>query len=222
MATDEMSDIRARILNDIAGKTAAEDLALSALSQPQRIPVMVDIMGFAKGTAKFACAKALLLLSESRPEAVYPYFDAIAKLLGSDNNIIKWDAALMTANLAPVDGENKFENVYNAYFALLDSDSMITAGNAVKYAWKIVMKYPAWESGITGRILQAAGRGFLYKGEPSPECGYIFAAGALDCFGRYFDISGSREQILDFARELVDCPRKSTAKKAELFLSAHG
>ena len=127
----------------------------------------------------------------------------------------------ITANLAPVDGENKFKNVYGAYFALLDSDSMITAGNAVKNAWKIVMKYPAWESDITARILQAAGRGFLYKGEPSPECGFIFAAGALDCFGRYFELSGSREQMLDFARELTDCPRKSTAKKARLFLSAH-
>ena len=95
MATDEMSDIRIRLLQEIAGKTAAEDLALRALSQPQRLSVMVDIMGSAKGTAKFACAKALLLMSESRPEAVYPYFDGIAQLLGSENNIIKWDAALI-------------------------------------------------------------------------------------------------------------------------------
>jgi len=222
MGLDEPSELRARLLKETAEKTAPGDLALRALEQPQRIPAMVGIMASAKGTAKFACAKALLLLSESRPEAVYPYFDDIARLLGSDNNIIKWDAAITLANLAPADRENKFEKAYGTYFSLLDSDSMITAGNAVKNAWKIVMKYPTREEDITARILRAAGRGFLYKGEPSPECGYIFAAGALECFDRYFDLSGSKEKMLDFARALADCPRASTAKKARGFLTTYG
>ena len=50
---------------------------------------------------KFGASKALRILSERVPEALYPHFDLFAAMLSHDNQILKWNATLTLANLAP-------------------------------------------------------------------------------------------------------------------------
>ena len=78
-------------------------------------------------------------------------------------------AVLTLSNLFFVDEENRFEAIYDKYLSFVNSTTMVTAGNTVGNARKIVRKNPAWEKDITKRRLKIQGNTYLHKGEPSPE-----------------------------------------------------
>jgi hypothetical protein len=51
-----------------------------------------------RAVVKFGASKALRILSERVPEALYPHFDSFAAMLSHDNQILKWNATLTLAN----------------------------------------------------------------------------------------------------------------------------
>ncbi len=170
---------------------------------------------------KYACTKIIRLVSEQKPERIYPYFEEIVKWLHHKNSFIKWDGILTLSNLAAVDYEDKFGSIYQDYFALIQDSQMITAANVIGNAWKIVLAKPELESDITRRLLEVPKIIYMNKGEPSPECNCIVCGQVLDCFEHYFDRSGSQTAMIDFAEGQLGSRRKSLAKNAEKFLSNH-
>ena len=56
-----------------------------------------------KPRVKYGCAKALRLISEQRPDLLYPHFDFFVRLLDHENKILQWDAAFVLSHLARVD-----------------------------------------------------------------------------------------------------------------------
>jgi L-ascorbate metabolism protein UlaG (beta-lactamase superfamily) len=196
-------------LNDFIGKV---------LANTGIIPMLLEIMETYKGSVKFYCEKIIRLIGEKNPEVLYPYFDNIANLLDSSNNFIKWGAIITIANLAAADSENKLAGIYEKYFSLINSESVITAGNVVGNAWKIVLKDPGLEEDITERLLGVEKNIYLNKGRPSPECKNIMFGHILDCFDKYYQQAGDKEKIIRFAAGQTNNPRKTVVKKAEAFL----
>jgi len=189
--------------------------------EPSRIKGLIEKINTDKGSGKFFLEKSIRLLSEREPSLVYPYFSEIAYLIQSPNNFIKWGAIISISNLIAVDEENRFEPLLDGYFSLLNSDSMITAGNVASNAWKFAMKNPVWEKKITERLLKVKENTYLYKGEPSPECKNIMLGHVLTCFDKYYKVSTLQEKIIAFAESEVNNPRKSVARKAQAFLKNH-
>jgi hypothetical protein len=182
------------------------------------IPALLEIMNDEKGTAKFYAEKALRLLSEKNPDILYPYFDEISEFIDNSNNFIKWGAIITISNLISADKEDKFSKIYSRYFSLLDSDSMITASNVAKNAWKFIIKNKSCEDDITGRLLGTENNIYKNKGEASPECKNIMLGHVLGCFEKYYEFSGNKEKIIEFAKRQTTNPRKAVAKRAEAFL----
>lgn len=189
--------------------------------EPSRIKGLIEKINTDKSSGKFFLEKSIRLLSEREPSLVYPYFSEIADLIQSPNNFIKWGAIITISNLVGVDEENRFESLFDEYFSLLNSDSMITAGNVAGNTWKFVVKKPEWESEITERLLKVKENTYLYKGEPSPECKNIMLGHVLGCFDKYYEASTLQEKIIAFAESEVNNPRKSVARKAQAFLKNH-
>ena len=185
------------------------------------IPDLLETMKTDKGSGKFTCEKTLRAISENDPQLVYPYFDDVADLMDNPNSFIKWGAITILANLASVDKDHKFPLIYDKYFNLIRSDSMITAATAAGNAWKVVLAYPEMEKDITERLLQVEHLTYLNKGEVSPECQRILCGHVMDCFDKYFDQSEGQQKILEFVRGLTTSERKSVAAKAKKFLSRH-
>jgi len=190
-------------------------------TNPQMVPLMIEIMKTDRGTLKFSCSRIVRLISEADPSLIYPYFDDFARLIDSPNNFIRWGAAITLSNLISADTDRRFAGIYDRYFSLLNSDSMITAATAAGNAWKIILQNPGYEDDITARLLRSAENVYLYKGEPSPECGRIMCGHLLACFDRYYDLSANKEKIIEFARQQRNSSRKSVAGKAEAFLKKH-
>lgn len=203
-------------------KNELDELLREVLSDNARIPLLFEIIRTDQGSMKFTCEKVIRLVSEQKPELIYPYFDNLVQMLDSHNNFIAWGASLTIANLIGIDRRRKFDRIYDRYFAGILSDSMITAGNIIKNAWRFVLANPQWESDITARLLSVADHTYLHKGEPSPECGKIVRGGVLECFDKYYDLSSGKPEMIQFAAELRNCSRKPVAKKAAAFMKKHG
>ncbi|MBV1709901.1 MAG: hypothetical protein KMY54_08570 [Erysipelothrix sp.] len=170
---------------------------------------------------RYACTKIIRMVSEQKPETVYPYFEDIVKWLDQKNSFIKGDGILTLSNLSAVDHEDKFKAIYQDYFALIKDPQMITAANVVGNAWKIVLAKPEMESDITRRLLEVPNIIYINKDEPSPECNCIVCGKVLECFEHYFDYSGNQSAMINFAEGQLCSHRKSVAKIAEKFLKQH-
>ena len=210
-----------KLLEKIQGKPDLEAFVKEVLQQPEYIPVLFAIIKNDPGSAKFYCEKVIRIVSERKPEYVYPYFEEVAALIGSPNSFIKWGAIITLSNLTAVDTENKFASIYEKYFGLIAADAMVTAANVIGNAWKIILSKPEYEQDITKRLLRIPQNTYLYKGEPSPECRNILCGHAIDCFDKYFEVAHDKNGILAFASAQTHNPRKQVAKKAAALLKKH-
>ncbi|CZQ88820.1 armadillo-type fold [Trichococcus collinsii] len=210
-----------QLLEKIQGKPDLEAFVSEVLRQPEYVAELFAIIKSDPGKAKFYCDKVIRIVSERKPECIYPYFDEVAALIESPNSFIKWGAIITLANLAAVDTENKFASIQEQYFGLIADEAMVTAANVIGNAWKIILNKPEYEQDITKRLLQIPENSYLYKGEASPECRNILCGHAIDCFDKYFELAHDKNGILVFASGQTHNPRKQVAKKATAFLKKH-
>lgn len=197
-------------------------LLAEAENNPQLLNTLVEIVRSERSSVRYCCTKTLRILSEQKPDKIYPYFRDVAAWLQDPNSFVKWDGILILANLAAVDTEHRFASIYEEYFGLIRDSKMVTAANVAGNAWKIVQVVPEWENDITQRLLEVPQIIYLHHGEPSPECNNVMCGHVLDCFDRYFDLSNNQKLMLCFAHTQLNSSRKSVAKKAARFLKRHG
>jgi hypothetical protein len=125
-------------------------------------------------------------------------------------------ATHLLANLVNIDTENRFEEIFDLFYGLLDDRSMVVAYYVAQTSAKIIRAKPEMESRIIGRLLaidethHPAGRKELIK------------AGIIEAFDELFDDTGIRPEILNFVREQLGSESRKTAKLAKAFLEKWG
>jgi len=63
------------------------DFINTSLSNPETISVLLEIINLDKGTERYYSGKIVRRISEVNPLLLYPYFNNIAQLMKSTNNI---------------------------------------------------------------------------------------------------------------------------------------
>jgi hypothetical protein len=195
------------------GTITAESLAKKAVIEPSLVPKVIDSISSHEAKAKFACAKALRLLSKEKPEILYQEFDHFVKLMDSTNNIIKRNAIDVLANLAAVDDKNKFEAIFHKYFELLQDRVMITAAHVVDNSSTIAKSKPDLTLDITASLLKVE-----RAQRSSPECREILIGKAIVAFDGYFEQIEDKAKILAFVKRQTSSRRNATKVKAHRFL----
>jgi hypothetical protein len=196
-----------------------KQIVKEVIKSPECIPQLFAGLNHDKGNIKLGCEKILRLVSEQKPEIIYPYFDTFVKLLDSENNILKWGVIITISNLSSVDTENKFEKIFGKYYASINDKTMITASNIVKNSWKIALAKPELAEKISKEILKVEKVRYENKGQLSPECNNIICGHAIDSFEKFYDEIKDKKPITDFIKRQLNNTRKSVAKKAKKFLS---
>jgi len=204
-----------------AAKVEISEAATQVIADPLFLDPLLETIETERSASKFYCDKVVRILSELRPDILYPYFERISSHLDIHNSFILWGTIITLANLAIVDTDSRFEAIRDRYFGLIRSGSMVTAANVISNAWKIVERFPAWEPEISRWIMDVDTMIFLYKGEPSPECNSILSGDALDCFSHYFFYSQCKKEMQAFASRNAANARLAVARKARAFLLAH-
>lgn len=177
---------------------------------------LFEALGSTDARTKYAAARTLRLLSESRPETLYAHFDRLLELSASDNSFLRWDAARSLANLAKIDRENRIEANLDRYLSAIPGPQMIGAATVIEGAATIALAKPALADRLARAIVEV--RSATYKTE---ECRNVAIGHAIVSLSRFWDLIQDREPVLDFVRSQVGNARASTREKAERFLKVH-
>lgn len=181
---------------------------------PGSIARLVSGLAAKEARTKYGCSRALRILAEQRPEALYPHFGVFAKLLESENTFLKWDAIRIVACLAAADTERKFETVFRKYFRPITGPVMITAANTIAGAGRIARARPQLSDRIATELLKVEGANYA-----TAECLNVAVGHAIRSFDQFFAQLRRKKRVLDFVRRQLNNSRPATRKKAERFLA---
>lgn len=188
---------------------------------PEYIAQLVESLQNEKGTARYGYEKALRLVSEERPELVYPWFDVFVAMLDEDNSFLKWGAIMTVAHLTAVDSEQRFEAIFEKYYAPIAGPVMITAANIIGSSPRIALAKPHLTERIVQEILKVRKARYERKGSPSPECRNVAMGHAIDAFDQFVDRIEDKASVIKFVKSQLKSTRKPVVKKAEMFLRKH-
>jgi hypothetical protein len=209
----EITELIAQMIN----KEAKVDYIARKAASPPLVAIIIKGIETKDAATKYKCLKILSLISAQNPGVLYPYFEVFANLLESPQNIFKWNAIDITANLVVVDTANKFARIFSRFYGLLEEGSLITSGHVMESSDVIACCRPGWEPAITRSLLSVEDIPL-----PTDECRNILRGKVILTFGRYFEQSSLKKDMLEFARKQIDNSRPATANKARQFLKKFG
>jgi len=186
-----------------------ESVAKKALQDGKVLSELSEGLLSKKDTIRYNSFKVLLLISEEHPEFLYPKWDFFAELIDSDNSYRKLIAVRIIAKLTKIDKENKFEEIFDKYYNLLN-DSVIVAGHVTANSGKIAKTIPELQTKITNELLNIDKTNQKHKD--------LIKSGAIQSFSEYFEESKDKEKIIEFVRAQLDCGSPKTRKIAKEFL----
>jgi hypothetical protein len=167
-----------------------------------------------KSVIRESSSKAVLYLSEQHPEVLLPHWAYFLRLLRSDNGFSKYVAVHVIANLVSAGDEGRFEKSFNAFYKLLDDESVMVASHVAGVSGQIARAKLHLRAKITQRLLGITQTHF------SAERQALIISYAIPSLDEYYADAPPREQdrILAFVRQQIDCASPKTRKLAKDFL----
>jgi hypothetical protein len=210
----EVEKMKGNILSTFEKKgTEAEDVAEKITKNPDLLPELITGIHSPNPKMKFQSAKVLRIVSERKPEILYSKMDFFAGLLDSGNNILKWVAMDIIANLATVDYHNKFNELFKKFYDHLYEGSLITAAHVVDKSGKIALSKPEFQDKITKELLKVEKIPL-----PTEECRNILMGKTITAFQVYYDKIKDKDKVVSFVKRQLNNSRNATKTKAEKFL----
>ena len=171
-----------------------------------------------KARVKYACAKQAIAVSQNCPEDLYSDFDFFARLLNSDNNILKWTAIKVVGNLSKIDNKRKVDEILFSLIALLSNKTMITAANAIGALSQIAKNKPEHRQEILKALLEVEKAKYYRKGCLSPECRNVALGHVIKSFDKFGKEVFEREDVKAFLKRQTDNTRPKVRQLSEKLL----
>ena len=197
-------------------RLSREELGQKVKADFSLLPIIVEGVSSPKATIRYGCGRILMNLSGEHPGKLYPHMDFFVSLLDSKYRILKWVALAVTANLARVDSENRFDALLSKYYGFLDDEHMVTVANVVGHSATIAQAKPHLVPRITRELLKVE----RLKTTPhlTDECKLVIAEKAIKSFDVFFDSVEDKKVVLAFVKRQLNKPRESLKVAAEAFL----
>lgn len=202
---------------EIASEPAKiETIARRVVTHPGFLPEVFAGLDAEPARIKYGCLNLLFIVSEKRPDLLCPEIGRLIRLLDSENNIMKWRAALMLGNLAAVDSDGKIDGILDKYLQPISGPVMITAANVIHGAGKIAQAKPHLADRIARAVLRVERANYQ-----TAECRNVATGHAIESLGLFYAQLKQPQPVMDFVRRQLDNPRNAVKKKAARFLKRH-
>ncbi len=208
------SDLPRRIAQKASNK---EEIADEITRNPSAIPLLLEGLGSEKASIKFGCSRVLRLVSEKKPEILYPQMDFFIAMLDAKNTFLRMDAARVVANLAAVDSDGKFETAFEKFFSPIPGPAMIPAANVIGAAAKIALAKPGLTGRITAEILKVEKAKYA-----TTECRNVALGHAIQSLDLFLEQVAEKAPVVRLVKRQLKNTRSATRKKAEGFIKKHG
>jgi hypothetical protein len=123
----------------------------------------------------------------------------------------KYYAISLIANIIKIDKLNKFENIFDQFYRLLDHESPVAAHNIAGASGKIVKAKPHLEPKVTALLLNVDSTS--KSRHPDLMKSYVIQA-----FDEYFNIINNKDEVIRFTEDQLNSSSPKTKKIAKEFL----
>jgi hypothetical protein len=213
--------MESRLLHKLGEKTITKEQLLKKVKQnDDLIPEILSGILSTKPTVRYGCGKILLDLSEEQPEKLYPHMDFFISLLDSKYRILTWNAMSIIANLTKVDGDNKFDSIFEKYYSFLNDDYLVTVTTVVCNSGKIAQAKPHFTQRIVDTLLKV--ENISTTPHLSEECKRVIAEHAIQSFDMFFPQIKQKDKVILFVKKHLNSPRKTLRTESENFLKKWG
>ncbi len=204
-------------LQEIAKKNSdKEKIAGKIINKPDLLPMIFEGLKSDKASIRYGCEKILRIISQEKPEILYPQFSFFVKLLDTDKSFLKWGAIIILANLTRVDKKSKFSRIFDKYFSPIPGPDLIPAGNVIRSAATIAHAKPRLTEKIAREVLKVERA--KYK---TTECRNIALGHAIASLDRFYHQIKDKKSVVKLIKEQRKNSRNATRKKAEKFIKKH-
>ncbi len=196
-----------------AKKVSKEKIAEEIIKNPSLLSELFEGLNHKKADVKYGCDKVLRIISEDYPVLLYPHIDFFIQNLENDNNIFKWSAISIIANLSAVDTFDKVDRIIDKYLLPIERPVLISAANTIKGAAKIAVHKPHLAVKIAAAILKVSQTDYQTE-----ECNNIAAGTAIEAIEKIYSLVTDKSALIEFAEKYTDNNRGAVKKKAIRFL----
>ena len=197
--------------NDINPETYANKL----IENPDKINQYLNGLLSKNETYRYNCFKIINIVSEKKPDVIYPYWDFFKIHLKSENNYHKMSAVTILANLTAVDKEERFKKIFNEYFENLKSEKTIVPIYVVKLSGKIARFKPEFEDKIIELLLN------IEDIHPGKQIELLKSA-VIESFSELYDKAKKKNKIVRFVKRQLKSDSPKTRKAARDFINKWG
>ena len=191
----------------------ADEIVKKALKDKSNLTSILEGVIAKDDSIRYPNAIALEILSEKNPKIIYLEWDFFIELLKSNNAYHKSIAISAISNLTAVDNQNKFEDIFEEFFKLLNNKSVIVARKLAIHSGRIVKFKPTLGSRITTILLS------INQTQHNPSRKDLIKGDIIESFSEYFEHIKDKKKIIEFVKSQLDSSSPSTVKKAKNFLT---
>jgi hypothetical protein len=193
-------------------EATARKIAKKAIKDKGLLPELLQGILSKEDKTRYTSFRALMNICEEQPDLLYPHWDHFVDLLDRENTNSKYIGSYLLASLVAVDRDNKFEEILDKYYSLLDDKSIIPAAHVARNSGKIVRAKPELEPKITQRLLNID----TTRHEPGHK--ELIKSEAVVAFSEYFEVTEDKEKILEFVKQQVKSKSPKARRTARKFL----
>ena len=200
-------------INKKEAETQAEKIVKKVMEENSYLSNILQGVLSKDDSERYPNAIALELLSEKNPELLYPHWDFFADLLKSKNAYHRIIAVTTISNLTLIDNDEKFEDIFDEYFRLLDDKSVIVTRKLTIYVGRVTKAKPLLRVKMKDILLSiddtqhSTSRKDLIKGD------------IVESLSEFFEYIEDKDKIIKFVKKQLSSSSPSTIKKAKEFLS---
>ncbi len=186
-------------------------LSQNALSDDKIFKELLTGVQSKNNTIRSNSFRTLLLISEDNPEFLYPDWDYFLDMLLSSNNYHKYMAIYILANLTQVDEENKFNDIFDDYFAVLAGEKVMNASHVAANSPTIIKNKPELQPKIIEKLLNID---TIHQGKQKE----LVKAYAIEALRKIYPDAEDKEKILEFVKAQLESSSPKTRDMASCFL----
>ncbi len=191
----------------------AENIVRRILEEKNYLSKVLKGVMAKEDSVRYPNAIALEILSKENPNIIYPEWNFFVDLIKSKNAYHKSIAISTISNLTAVDEKNKFEEIFEEFFKLIDDKSVIVSRKLAICAGRIATAKLSLKSKITAVLLS------INDTQHSPSRKDLIKGDIIESFSEYFKDIKDKKTIIEFVKKQLDSSSPSTMKKAKEFLS---
>ncbi len=193
-----------------------DEIAQLAIADKKVLQLVLNGLTSKQNAHRYNCFQVLYQISGQRPHMLYPAWAYFVTLLSSPNAYHRGMAVRLIADLTRIDDAQRFEAIFEHYFALLDDEKVMVARYLAQNVWKIVEAKPHLREKITVQLLD------IDATHHPPSRKALVKADIITSFEVFFQESKRKENIRAFVQAQLESESPTARQAASDFLRRYG